>query len=72
MVKPEKYYLGGLPDLCRRTLGGERYRYANAWPGIFETDPMAIEGINDKSMDAAAERGGNLVSKHHIQPECGE
>ena len=31
------------------------------------TDPMGVGGLN-KLMDAAAEIGRNLVSKHQIQP----
>ena len=30
---------------------------------------MACDGLNEY-MDAAAELGRNLVSKHQIQPEC--
>ena len=33
--------------------------------------PMAYGGLN-KYMDAAAELGKNLVSKHQIQPEYGD
>ena len=32
---------------------------------------MAYGGLNNKSVDAAAEIGRNPVSKHHIQPEYG-
>ena len=40
------------------------------WPDNLGTDPMAYDGINIY-MDAAAEIGRNLVSKHQIQPEYG-
>ena len=32
---------------------------------------MAVSGIN-KYMDVDAKNGRNLMSKHQIQPECGE
>ena len=35
------------------------------------TGPMAYDDIH-KYMDAAAEIGRNPVSKHQLQPECGE
>ena len=30
--------------LCRRSLGDERHRYANALPDKLETDPIEISG----------------------------
>ena len=46
-------------------LGSERHRYANnASPDELGTDAMAVVDV--------AERGKNPVSKHYIQPECGE
>ena len=32
--------------LCRLTLGGKRHRYANVLPDKFETDPMAVGGVD--------------------------
>ena len=40
------------------------------FPDKLGTDPLANGCI--KKMDAAAESGRNAVSKHQIQPECGE
>ena len=38
----------GLLALCRWTLGGERHRYAIAWPNKLGTDPVAIDGIDGR------------------------
>ena len=32
--------------LCRWTRGGERHRYAIAWPDKIGTDPMAVDGYS--------------------------
>ena len=65
----------GLMALCRRTLGGERHRYATAWPDKFGTDPMAVGGIYrrlHRHGRGKREEGKEPVTKHQIQPECGE
>ena len=59
----------GLLALRRWTFDSERHRYAIARPDKLGTDPTAVDGINGRRR---AESGVNLVSKHHIQPECGE
>ena len=34
--------------LCRRTIGGDRHRYAIAGPGKLGTDPVAVDGIDGR------------------------
>ena len=56
--------------VSRGTHGRERHRYAIAWPGKFGIDlMMAVDGI---CVDAVADSGRNPLSKHQIQPECGQ
>ena len=56
--------------LSHWTLGSERYRYAIARTDKLGTDSMAVDST--VYVDAVAESGRNPVSKHQIQPECGE
>ena len=56
---------------CRWALGGQRHRYATAWPDKLGTDMMAVDGIDGRRREKRWE-GEEPVSRHQFQSEWGE